>query len=40
MAATFGGNLIGCQAASAVIDFMIANDILNHVKNVGNIKSN
>ena len=33
---TFGGNLIGCQAASAVIDFMIENDILNHVKNVGN----
>ena len=33
---TFGGNLIGCEAASAVIDFMIENDILNHVENVGN----
>lgn len=32
---TFGGNLIGCEAASAVIDFMLNNNTLEHVKNVG-----
>ena len=32
---TFGGNLIGCQAASAVIDFMLNHNTLEHVKNVG-----
>ena len=32
---TFGGNLIGCEAASAVIDFMLNHNTLEHVKNVG-----
>ena len=32
---TFGGNLIGCQAANAVIDFMVENNILDHVSTVG-----
>ena len=32
---TFGGNLIGCEAASAVIDFMLTHNTLEHVKNVG-----
>ena len=32
---TFGGNLIGCEAASAVIDFMLNHNTLEHVKYVG-----
>tara|TARA_S200000501_G_scaffold379024_1_gene446671 strand:- start:59533 stop:60696 length:1164 start_codon:yes stop_codon:yes gene_type:complete len=32
---TYGGNLLGCQAALAVINFMEKNNILNHVESLG-----